>query len=103
MHLHVHYALIESKTETHCQARQCSENYFYFLNHEDICYKGYLPYYFLYNDGNEIYYKACYETCEVCSNSGNKLNNNFDSCRNGYIFHPNKKFIQIIAFLIAYL
>ena len=84
--------LFESKTATHCQAKQCSPNYHYILNYEDICYNGYLPYYFIYTDPNshEKYYKPCYETCEICSESGNKLNNNCFSCRNGYIFHPNK-------------
>ena len=85
--------LYESKFATHCQAKKCSSNYYYILNYEDICYNGDLPYYFIYNDPilGETYYKPCYETCETCSNSGNKLNNNCTSCRNGYIFHPNRK------------
>ena len=79
-------ALSSSSLNTHCQAKQCKTNYYYILNYEDICYRGDLLYHFLYDNS---YYKPCYETCETCSNSGNKHNNNCISCRAGYIKHPN--------------
>ena len=79
-------ALSYSTTNTHCQAKQCKTNYYYILNYEDICYQGNLLYHFLYDNS---YYKPCYETCETCSYSGNKHNNNCISCRAGYIKHPN--------------
>ena len=86
--------LYESEFETHCQAKQCNANYAYILNYEDICYSvaKSLPLHFLYEGQNihEKYFKPCYETCETCSKSGNKRNNNCNSCRAGYIFHPNQ-------------
>ena len=78
---------------THCLAKQCKDEYSYILNYEDICYPNQqnLQYHFLYVNSNlnEKYYKPCYETCETCSTSGNKQNNNCISCRAGYIKHPN--------------
>ena len=79
-------ALNFSRTNTHCQAKQCNTGYSYILNYEDICYQGDLPHHFLYENS---YYKPCYETCGTCSTSGNKQNNNCISCRAGYIKHPN--------------
>ena len=79
-------ALNSSRTNTHCQAKQCNTGYSYILNYEDICYQGDLPHHFLYDNS---YYKPCYETCGTCSTSGNKQNNNCISCRAGYIKHPN--------------
>ena len=86
--------LYESEFETHCQAKQCNTNYAYILNYEDICYSisKNLSLHFLYEDEDthEKYFKPCYETCETCLKSGNKRNNNCNSCRTGYIFHPNQ-------------
>ena len=87
-------ALSESIYQTHCQAKKCKSNYYYIFNYEDICYPGSenLLYYFLYDDPilSETYFKPCYETCETCSQSGNKQNNNCNTCRIGYILHPNQ-------------
>ena len=92
-------ALSSGSKNTHCLAKQCNNGYSYILNYEDICYPQdpasknleNLPYHFLYVNSNlnEKYYKPCYETCETCSTSGNKQNNNCTSCRAGYIKHPN--------------
>lgn len=83
-------ALSTSSTNTHCQAKKCNTNYYYILNYEDICYTGNLAYHFLYENSGTKYYKPCYETCQTCSTSGNKRNNNCTSCRAGYINHPNQ-------------
>ena len=90
-------ALSSDPKNTHCLAKQCNSDYSYILNYEDICYPQdpasknlqNLPYHFLYENSPEKYYKPCYETCETCSYSGNKHNNNCISCRAGYIKHPN--------------
>ena len=83
--------LYESELKTHCQAKQCNSDYTYILNYEDICYlkTKKLQQYFL--DTEKNIFMPCYETCETCSKSGNKQNNNCLSCRAGFKFHPYKK------------
>ena len=80
--------LYESKLKTHCQGKKCSSQYAYILNYEDICYpkSETLSQYFFNREKN--IFMPCYETCETCQKSGTKQNNNCNTCRKGYKFHP---------------
>ncbi len=82
------------KFVTHCQAKKCSTDYIYVQNHEDICYLGndIFPLHYKYHDPflNEDYFKPCYQTCQTCTQAGTKRNNFCDTCREGYIMHPNQ-------------
>ena len=82
------------KFVTHCQAKKCSAGYIYVQNHEDICYLGndIFPLHYKYHDPflNEDYFKPCYQTCQTCKQAGTKRNNFCDTCREGYIMHPNQ-------------
>ena len=65
-----------------CVELSCKE----FYNNKEKCFEN-IPegYYF---DINDIYYKPCYENCELCNGGGNEIDNNCSKCK------PNLRFLN---------
>jgi hypothetical protein len=60
----------------------CSENYFTIVDNPTFCFTkdiALLGYYFSVDS-----FQKCYDSCRTCSGSGDKINQNCTSCRNGY-------------------
>ena len=50
-----------------------------------------IPFYYKEIDEHEkCIYNKCYETCKTCSQSGNYLQHNCDTCKDNYQFDPSK-------------
>jgi hypothetical protein len=65
-----------------CVELSCKE----FYKNKEKCFEN-IPegYYF---DINDIYYKPCYENCELCNGGGNEIDNNCSKCK------PNLRFLN---------